>query len=387
MNENNNNIPQGLITNDKIADIPQVSENAPKTKTKISFSNKGNMKIIIGVAVIIIAAVVLYTLMSGKKVNMFKNNKQKAPVEIVALDLDTSWGKEYSVAAQNVYEQQEVDKIDVTFINLDFTDEPEMIVKYIDSSKREAMVVYSIDHTTGKAKNTKTFTQASLAMLFSLEDGDVEWYLYISSGKKYGTYTRFSKIISGTVKATDEDVRTEKSLNEFNEKYIQSQYKVIYYEVNKAKFEENFKTIYGRFTEYDNTIYEEKTNLESGNSENVIKRHDEGDYIDTGKYYISYGVYDYVPITNQDESEVKTNYSDFVITVNRDGTIDLNGTPVKYDIRNEFINLENGQVIRVIDVNTIVYEVEGGIKFKAHDPFVKPEPEKKSEGEEQNPIN
>ena len=60
MNENNN-IPQGLITNDKINLENKVSENAPKNKVKINFSNKGNMKIILGVVIIAIAAVVLYT--------------------------------------------------------------------------------------------------------------------------------------------------------------------------------------------------------------------------------------------------------------------------------------------------------------------------------------
>ena len=372
MNENNN-IPQGLITNDKINLENKVSENAPKNKVKINFSNKGNMKIILGVVIIAIVAIVLYTLMSEKKLGIFNKNKAPEPVEIVALDLDTRWGKEYSVVAQNVYEQQEVDKIDVSFINLDFTDEPEMIIKYLDAAEKEYMVIYSIDNVTGTPKNTKTFSNATLLMMFSLKDGDCEWYLNIASGKKYGTYTRLSKIISGTVKSTDEDVRTDKALSEFNERYIKSEYKIVYYQVNKDKFEENFRTIYGRFNEYDDKIFEEKKNLESGNAENVIKRHDEGEFFDTGGYYLSFGQYDYVPVKNAEGVEVTSKYNQYVITINRDGTFSMNGEIHKYEVHGEYITLDNAESIRVIDNNTIIYDVEGGIKFTAHDPYVKPE--------------
>ena len=189
MDNQNNGLPQGVITNSTVgnntpapAQAPAatpatgtVQNKAPGTKKKV------NSKTII-IAVVIIAIIFVgYSMMGGKKKigkNQAKNQEQQKV--IVEVDVGTEWGNKYASLVQNVYYDYGIDTFDVTFIDLDFKGEPEMVVQYYNKDiDRTITIVYYVDAATKNVNITKQFNNSSLKLLYSLEDGYSEWYIYV----------------------------------------------------------------------------------------------------------------------------------------------------------------------------------------------------------------
>lgn len=394
MNNTNNGLPQGVITNNNTQKTPGVIAPTPPSaqnpqnlvtnqpKKKVEYSKRNNGKLIVIVILLAIVSVLAYLVMSGKK-SIFTPKKEEEKKEIVAIDLDTDWGKKFSVDAQRLYEDREIDVYEVAFINVDFKDYPEMLIRFTDKYEKNYMLVYSYDKNTDNVNISKLFSSASIKLLYSLRDGYSEWYMSVKPTDNYFTYTRLSKIVSGKVTGSDIKSSNDKELNEFRNTYAISNYDPVFYEVKKEKFEESFKTMYERTTQYDEEIKKERTALDEKYRSSVKKYEDEGEYLQTGKTHLTFG--GYVQYVNPESNYVpNAKYNGFVITLNRDRTINMNGAIYKFTIENNVLFLDDGTIIRVNYDDKMQIDTDGGVVFTCLNPYIPPEEPKKDNGEENN---
>lgn len=378
MNNGNNNIPQGVITSSTLNPQQNNSNNnnvQPQTKKKLSIKvpQMDKKKIVLLVLLLFVGFIVFCFVSSGKGKTLFNKNKEAEEYKVVEVDVDTEWGKEYGKIAQELYKEKEINRFDMAFINLDDLREPEMIVKYLDAEEKEFIRIYHIDDRNGKAKVSKDFGKADIKLLFSLVDGKSDFYLNIRNENKYGTYTLVSKIVAGTVVAPDIQATNEKQLNAFTEDFVVADYAIIYYEVKKDNFLENFKTMYGRYEKYSEELANTKLELFQKYNESVKKKVDEKPYLVTGSYHLTYGDYDFVPQMNVDGSYIESKYSGTTIVLKNDGTLSIGGVPYKYSINGNVLTLDNGFTIKVNEDDHFILSDEGGSLFVCKNPYVMPE--------------
>ena len=181
--------------------------------------------------------------------------------------------------------------------------------------------------------------------------------------------------MAGTVYSADISCSNEEELNTFRNTYVESTYRPTYYAVNKGSFEKDFKTIYDRYTKYNEEINKEKDRLDKEYRSQVKRPYDSGEYLSTGAYHLTFGAYQYYV----DESHPDTydaRYGSYIITLNRDRTISMNGERYKFTFTSNLITLEDGTTIRVIENDYFVLNKDGGVRFKCLDPYIDPNDKK-----------
>ena len=385
MDNQNNGLPQGVITNNTVntsapapaAPVAQAAPASTPAKTRAP-KKKMNSKTILIVVVIIAVAIIGYSMMGGKKKlgkNMAGTTEEKKV--FVEVDVGTEWGNKYASLVQNVYYDYEIDSFDVTFIDLDFKNQPEMIVQfYYKKIDRNVTIIYYVDQATKNINISKAFNSASVKMLYSLEDGYSDWYIYVQPVEKFGKYSKMTKVMAGTVYAADISCSNEAELNAFRNTYIESNYRPVFYAVKQNSFEKDFKTIYDRFDEYNSEIEKEKKRLDDEYRSQVKRPYDTGEYLSTGQYHLTFGAYAYY-IEESQAASADARYSSYIITLNRDRTMDMNGTRQKFTYTSNLITLEDGTTIRIIDNDYFVLNLDGGVRFKCLDPYVDPNDNRK----------
>lgn len=366
MNNQNNGLPQGVITSSTLNNNqPATNEKKKMAIKKPSFNKK---TIIIIVAVILVLFLVVKLFSSGKK--LFGNNDQQNEEEqLIQVDLPTEWGKTYALAAQSIYSTYETDRFDMAFINLDFINEPEMIIKYKDKTDKEFIVVYYIDQRNGKAKESKHFGNADIKLIYSLLDGESNFYLNIINSNKYGTYTLLSKVIAGTVVTPDISAKNDKELNAFIENYVVANYSILYYQVKLDNYAENFTTMYDRYEKYSQEIKEMREELTEKYASEVSKKNDDKPYLLAGRYQLTYGDYEYEEISNDETDNVASSYSNTIVTLNRDGTVVVKGITYNYILNGNLLTLDNGLTMTVDKDDHFVLSDEGGVGFACKNPY------------------
>ena len=382
MDNQNNGLPQGVITSNTLNPQTPVQE-----KKKLAFKKPNlNKKTIIIIVAVVVGCFILFNLFSGAKGLLNKNNQQPEEEKIIEVDLPTEWGKNFAIAAQSLYKTYEIDRFDIAFINLDFANEPEMIVKYKDKTDKEFIVVYHIDQRNGKAKESKHFGNADIKLIYSLIDGEAEFYINIINSNKYGTYTLLSKVIAGTVNNPDVSAMNDKELNAFIEKYVVANYSIVFYQVKKDNYEENFKTMYGRYDKYAEEVNNQVQELKDKYGSEVKKETDDKPYLVTGNYHLTYGDYEYEAVkATKKAEEAESSYANTIITLRADGTVVIKGLSYKYTVSGNLLTLENGWTIKVDDDDHFVLSDEGGNKFVCKEPYEEPKVEDPQEQPQEDP--
>ena len=402
MDNQNKETPQGLITNETVKQEQQVPVSpVPQTQAKPTqpvkgkkFNFKMDKKTLIIVAIVVVVLMIVFALSGKGGKGLFgggKNNQVDPNAKnIVAVDVDTTWGKKYAEVSQELFynylldgKEQNIDRFDVAFINVDFTDAPEMLIKYRDVNNKEYFLMYYYNKKN-RLKESKHFTSFDIKLLYSYQDGDANWYVNIINGNinKYGTYTMLSKVVAETVIAPDIKATNDKELNDFSENYAVSDYKIIFYEVKKESFEKDYRTIYDRVYEYANAIDAEKENLKNQYGKEEKKEIDTKPYLVVGNYKLVYGDYKYSPMKRVDGSFIESKYSNTTIKINNNKTISIGNTVHKYTMNGNVINLDDGSVIKVSENDEFTFDVEGGILFKAVRPYDYFNPENNANVEE-----
>ena len=376
----NNELPKGVITSDKLNNADQPVETSKKKFNfkKPNFNNINKKKLLLIVVILFVVFILYCFFASGKGKQIFNNTATEEENKIIEVDVDSDWGKEYALGAQTLFEEKEIDVFDVAFIDLDNKGEPEMIIKYLDKTQKEYLKILYLDPRNSKVKYSKDFNNADIKLIYSLIDGDSDFYLYISNDKKYGTYTLTSKIVGGTAFAPDIKATNEKELNEFVENYVVSDFEIVYYQVKKENYAENFKTMYERVEKYAKEISEEKSSLDKKYKDQVKKKIDENPYLVTGYYHLTYGEYDYIVSADSttgysdDGANQDNNAINMVIVLNNDGTIKIDGVSYKYSVNSSVLYIDNGSSIRVIANDKFILSDDGGMTFESRNPYVEP---------------
>ena len=139
MENQNNETPQGLITNETVKAQEPVQAQPTAPKKKISFKMNKTTMIVLGVVVVLAIIFVIGSLKSGNGILGLgkKDNTDPNAKVIVDVDVETTWGKKYGERVQELYyshlldgKEENIDRFDLAFVNVDFLDSPEMLVKY-----------------------------------------------------------------------------------------------------------------------------------------------------------------------------------------------------------------------------------------------------------------
>ena len=386
MNNGNNGLPQGVITNQTPPTntpgtiAPAIATNGQNLVTNdpkknnsnnFQFSKKHNGKLIVVVILLIIVCVLAYMVMTGKR-SFLPGGKKKEENKIVEVDVGSDWGNKFAIEAQKLYEDREIDVFDIAFIDVDLKDDPEMIIKFTYKNEKDYLLVYSYDKNSDNVRVSKLFSNASLKLLYSLEEGYSTWYLFLQPVEKYGNYFKLAKIVAGTVYQADIKANNDREVNEFRNRYVTSNYDPTFYQVKQSSFEENFKTMYERNSRYADEIKAEQNALNDKYKDKVKEYEDVGEYLMVGSKRLTFGAYtQYVDASAGVVGNDK--YSGYVITLNRNRTLNMNGNMVKFSINNNIIMLDDGTPIKVLENDTLYLSVEGGVIFKSLNPYVSPE--------------
>ncbi len=338
----------------------------PKPKKKAT-----NKIILLALIVLVVFGIGYYSIGNKKSPVIKKNNNANKTQETEYKKLDTGldWADEYSVEVQKFFKS--FDSVDIAFIDLDFLGTPEMIVKYTED-KKTSLQIFSINSSTNVVSSSKSYPNSSIELIYSLYEGVSRFYVHIKNTDKYGTYTEANKIIAGTVYKPDIEATNDNQLNDFKAHYVVSDYDITYYEVKKASFAENYKTMLDRRDRYASEISEEKDKLNEANKDKVEKKEDSNDSLATAGYKLVYGKY--LP----DELHINDGSINPNIYINNDGTITIGEDVYRYEVNSAKLVLDNGTSIKIIGNDAFQLETDGGIIYRAENPINMTEDEKKA---------
>ena len=362
MNEQNNNvIKPGDSSNVTPVNngVPTVPLN-PTTKNTGTGKKQINKKTIIIVVVVLVVLFLIYNMFLKGTVsfNVGVGKNTTTEEKKIELKLKDEWANKYALSVQDEFKGR--DSFDLAFYDLNFDTVPEAIVSYVDNDV-ENKIVYYMDTLTGNISNSKKFSNATINILYSLEDADSYWYLKVVKRDNYVTYTRLSKIIDGTVTGPDIDCTTDKLLSDFNNKYIVSDYKPIFYAISKKSFEKDYTTIYERYSEYNEKVSSERTKLNEKYADSKItKEKDTNPYFDLGGYRISYGTF---TGTKREFVAGERVESTITLEIKNDGTLTIEGKDYKFSTVNNVINIDNGQTLTASADNVLTYSDYDSIIF------------------------
>ncbi len=293
-NQNNNVIkPSSENLNNGEVQTPSTQEVKPQKK-------KLNPLIIV-IALVVVGAIVVMFFFSGKSgtVNKKQNNKKD---ETIKFETEYEWANKYGEYLNSYFEN--LDKLDIAFVELTGDDIPELVLQYKDNTDNEAMEVLYLKN--GDVSKTRTYNNARLYLITPVNVENVLWYIYIGTSD-YGKYTILAQLIDGTaldatIKATNND-----EVNKFKSDYIHSDYDLTYYEIEKKTFKEDYLTKVDRYEKDNEKTLEKINNLKETRNKYIIDNKIDVNATGTiqlNNYTLQVGVYEGV-IHKADETEEK----------------------------------------------------------------------------------
>lgn len=330
-----------------------VSTNEVNEQQNKTFKYKKKPNIILIILVVVIALFALLYFMGGSTLNGVLNpNGNKEELKKIKVDTWKDWGDKFGDHLQDLF--KEVDKFDLVFVDLELDNVPEAVVRYNDKSNNQVLKVYKIGNNK-EISETKNFYNASLKLVYSSSEDNVLWYLFISSGKKYGSYTQLKKIVNNKALSADVKASNDKEIAYFNDHYIVSDYKVNFYEIKKTNFLEDYKVIFNRYEGANNDI---KTTIDKMMDDNIQSKPEEKPsnqgYLTVGEFKLDYGDYvTLIPILEYGQPTDKT--EKVIVTLNDNSTLIDGDKVIKYNVYNNVVSLENGISFKVIEDNKFVY--------------------------------
>lgn len=276
--------------NQEIEQLEVTSSNSEWNKNSNKKKIKIDKKTMIVLAVVSVIAIVIFIAANNsvKPNNQFLNEDGS-----VAIETGTKWGDAY---ANYVYQEMgEMSKYDVSFVDLNNDDIPEMLFKYLDNDEKDTLKILYLYRD--EVLVTKTYHNYSLYLLYSVKEKNTGWYIYINNGNNYGAYTSLAKIVNGTVKDSDIKARTDKEVEAYKRAYVDGKYSLTFYEIKMDNFIEDFTTVVGRYDAYKSKIEDASTNLINDNSDLTYEEIIESNLSDTedsfviNGYRLKYGNY------------------------------------------------------------------------------------------------
>ncbi len=323
-------------TNIKTKKVKPVKEKKRKKK-----SNPLTLLIILAIAV-----VGIFLFINNKSGNIGIGAQGNQIVSKEKIETGTKWGDDYAYYIQKFFDKLEI--MEIAFVDFDDDQEPEMILKYKDVNQDEAMMFFYIYENN--VYESKKFYDGTFKILYSLKNHESKWYLYLASSKNYGAYTSASKLMNGIAYDSDIKVNNMEEKKKFNANYMESNFTVTYYNVDKKKFIEDFETVVSRYDKYSIDIKNEKDKLHEEFKDTLSgDKVEKETHIKVGEFNLPYGTYTYGG----------TNFANNVhtIIIYDAGLISIDDISYKFSINlNGYFELDNGHKVAIADNNTLVYK-------------------------------
>lgn len=317
----------------------------PNMNNKKTKSKKGTNILLIFLVVVVLIIGYLILNPGGVAIPGLAPNSEVAD----KIDTGTSWGNQYAKYLMENY--KDYNNYDIAFINLDFTDVPELLIKYKDSAGKENLrVIYSVNK---EILSTKNLQNATVHLIYSLETKEVDWYVRIgiSTNKEFGSYTKLAKMINGTAYNSDIKASTTSEKDKYLKNYRDGNYKIVFYNLKNASFEEDITTVVSRYSEYNKKINNLVDNLKEEFKDEVFEEEKEiiqGDlntHLTLANYKAKYGLYSYT-----DSNNVVTK-----IILNKNKSVYVMKDLYSFEVVGNTLKLENDQTIIVNSDGTLNY--------------------------------
>lgn len=332
-----------VVTTDVVTTTQSVAEqSSTKPKKKVN-----KTLIIILIIVVIFGGAMLLMNQDGKAP---VNGPVEEEKEEVVYNIGTDWGDKYFTYLME--SKSELTTYEVAFIDVDFDDVPEMFVKYIDNTDKEALKIFYIaeDHDVYE---TKAYRDFRIRFIYSLANKTTDWYIYINSSQHYGTYTMLSKIIDEM--AFDADIKTtnDSLLIQYGKQYYDTDYQPVFYNIKSNSQEENFKDFVGKYSTYKQKVEDEKVKVETKYADYEYKEEVkvEKDSVGLAGRTYKYGNY-YGLVLADPDYDIQEHIVSLVL--NKNGTIIVDGVLETYTI-------DNNKGLLVTASNKVIFLVGSGV--------------------------
>lgn len=318
-------------------------------------ASKNKQKLIIIIFIIGIIAFFGFKVISS--MGGLKNMVDKALGENKEFKIDTGkdWADLYGTYIKDYYEDLGINKFDIAFIDFNDDNTPEMSLRYEPKEGQFATKIFQINNK--EITESKFFYNAQYKLVYSSLSEKINWYLYIASNNKYGTYTEISKILNGTVKNPDIKASNESELTQYNKTYLASEYRINYYECKKDKYLDNFQTAVDKYEEYNSEAKKAKSKLQDDTA-NWRQEQETGPVktsIKVGEHTLQFGSYK-AEVTIKELGKDKNVIKEIIL---RDGILTYDGEDIAYTAYTAFISVADGKTFEVIGDNEFNFNNEG----------------------------
>ena len=320
--------------------------------TPLPPKKKVNKTLVIVLIFVVIFGGVMLLMNVGNKGKNNNNNNQEQKEEQIKVNTGTDWGDKYLTYMMTY--KKELKTYEVSFINIDDTPEPEMFVKYIDNSDKESMKIFFIADD-GFVYETKYYRDYRIRYIYSLKDKTIDWYLYLTTTKNYGSYTMISKIVDNMAFDADIKATNDALLIEYGKRYYDTDYQPVFYTIKELTMEDDFKEFVSKYDGYNKKVEETKEQILDKYKDYEFKEEvkEEKDSIGiAGKIY-KYGSYYTIVPADPDQG---TEECIQVITLYEDGKISVNGVLYEY-----VVNYDDSQLL--LDDNITIKLLPGKFSY------------------------
>ncbi len=305
-----------------------VPTEVPVQGTPLKPKKKVNKTLIIVLIFLVVFGGVMLLMKMGDNGNGRNNQQQGEEHTEIKVNTGSDWGDKY--LAYMMEYKPDLKNYEISFIDIDFNETPEMFVKYIDNSEKESMIILYIAED-GFVYETKYYRDYRIRLIYSLKDKKSRWYIFITTTKHYGTFTEISKIINKMAFDADIKATNDSLMIDYGKKYYDTDYQPIFYNIKENSQEQDFKDFVFKYEGYNEDVNEliTKTNDKYKDYQYV---EDEPEQLDTiglsGRSYKCGTYLAEIP----DDSATNTDAYTAVIVLYDDGTISVDGRLYEYTI-------------------------------------------------------
>lgn len=242
-----------FVTADQVGGTPLSEvEGTPLPKKK-----KVNKTLIIVLIFVVVFGGVMLLMNMGNKGNKRNNKGNEKAEEVIKVNTGTEWGDKYLTYLMT--EKPDLKTYEISFIDVNPDDEeetpeiPEMFVKYIDNSDMESLKVFFIGDD-GYVYESKYYRDYRIRYIYSLKDSSLDWYIYLTTTKNYGSYTKVSKIIDNMAFDADIKATNDALLIEYGKRYYDTDYQPVFYTIKELSMEEDFRNFVGKYEIYNEEV-------------------------------------------------------------------------------------------------------------------------------------
>lgn len=334
---------------------PATKDKRSEKAKQVINASKNKTKLVIIIAIIAVVAFFILKTISG--MGGFKGIISNiTPEPEFKIDTGKKWADKYGTYIKDYFEELNLTRFDVSFIDFNDDGTPEMSVRYEDENGQYKVKLFQINNK--EITETKFFSNSQFKLVYSSLTEKINWYIYIQQSSKYGAYTEISKVLTGKAKKPDIKVTNEKELQDFDLKYLDSSYRINYYEVKKDKYLNDLQTVVDRYEDYQKEAKAAITKLEDDTA-NWKKEQQTGPvktFIKVGEHKLQFGTYKAeVNIIELGQKKIVTR-----TIVLRDGVLTYEGRDVTYTAYPSFVSIDDGTTMEVTDNNEFKYGHDDG---------------------------